>query len=167
MHNTGSAWLCGATAFILDDAYDLRALNLASGDTPDNALDDMGRLRLPFEVRATRDHLAVSSELGLITFDSAGEITGVDAIDTPGALAPAILCDSMMVTVQIFPREDNNAAIRSSAAEARILVFSFPDARLLAQRRISLMDDPESLHVADGKLLIDQGSFTTVVDLRP
>lgn len=167
MRNTGSAWLCGPTAFILDDAYDLRALNLASGDTPDNALDDMGRLRLPFEVRATRDHLAVSSELGLITFDSAGEITGVDAIDTPGALAPAILCDSMMATVQIFPREDNNAAIRSSAAEARILVFSFPDARLLAQRRISLMDDPESLHVADGKLLIDQGSFTTVVDLRP
>ncbi len=167
MRNTGSAWLCGQTAFILDDAYDLRVLSLATGESRDRALDDMGRLRLPFDIRATRDHLSVSSELGLIVFDSAGEIVGVDAIDTPGALAPALLCDNTLVTVQVFPREDTNAAIRSSAAEARILIFSFPDARLLAQRRISLLDDPESLHAADGKLLIDQGSFTTVVDLRP
>jgi hypothetical protein len=72
-----------------------------------------------------------------------------------------------MVSVQVFPREDLNAGIRTATAEARVLVFSFPDAKLLAQRRISLLDDPESIHAADGKLLIDQGSFTTVVDLRP
>lgn len=167
MRNTGAAWVCGGSAFVLDDAYDLRVLNLATGDGPDRALDDMGRLRLPFDIHATRDHLTVSSEEGLIVFDGAGEIVGIDAIETPGTLAPALLCDNAMVSVQVFPREDLNAGIRTTTAEARVLVFSFPDAKLLAQRRISLLDDPESIHAADGKLLIDQGSFTTVVDLRP
>ncbi|MFO0830707.1 MAG: PQQ-binding-like beta-propeller repeat protein [Phycisphaerales bacterium] len=167
MRNTGCAWLCGTSAFILDDAYDLRLINLATGEGPEHAMDDMGRLHLPFEVRATREHLAVSSEEGVIVLDNAGEITGIDAIETPGAMAPAILCDNALVTIQVFPREDNGATIRSAAAEARVLIFSFPDAKLLAQRRISLLDDPESIRVSDGKLLIDQGSFTSVVDIRP
>jgi hypothetical protein len=43
MRNTGAAWVCGGSAFVLDDAYDLRVLNLATGDGVDRAIDDMGR----------------------------------------------------------------------------------------------------------------------------
>jgi outer membrane protein assembly factor BamB len=164
LRDTGGGWLVGSSLFVLDDNFELRRLALASGEGARDGLNDQGRLKLPFEVYTTNTTLTLSSEAGLIVFDEQGAVAGIDAVQTPGDLVPALLGAERMVTLQFLPREENAQRI-TMGVPARVLIFSHPDGRLLSERAINLVTRPDALRAVDGKLLIDQGVCTTVVDI--
>jgi outer membrane protein assembly factor BamB len=165
-HSAGAWLLAGedgadASAIVMDGDFALWRVEMSGGKVDRAPIDAQNRITLPFRAEVLGDRLALASATGLVVIGEAGEVIGMDALEPSGRLSAPDACEGGFVTIEGAERMP--AGLASPTSPARILRLG-EDGRLLREQAIELLDEPTSVLLLDGKILVGQGSSTLVYD---
>jgi hypothetical protein len=150
---------------ILNGDFEVHDVVLEDGTARDLAIDVRERLMLPFTSAVIDKRLVLSSSLGMVVINDAGELVGADAMDGQGRLEPAMFTTNAGVVVETGERETMDVSA-GDAVTSRLVLLSARDARVLHDQPVMLYTSPTSLVALDGKVLVGQGPFTIVYSTK-
>ncbi len=156
-----AGWVAGDAVFVLDSDTRVWRIALADGSHGENPLDTRDRVVYPVTGTVIDRTLTLSSPMGLVVFNDAGELIGADSLDAEGTIEAPVAAASMFVALENGDREET---LQQDAMLRRVFMLAHPTGKLLHTARVRLHDNPHTLTLLDGKVLFSQGPFTMVLD---
>jgi outer membrane protein assembly factor BamB len=154
----------GEAAFVLNGDFQLWRVDANDGAIGRQPVPTQDRVFLPFSASVVTDRLILSSSAGVAMVDGAGRLAGADALDNSGQVEPGIVIDGQVVVLETGEREQLETGETMNAT--RVLRFETGSSKLVSEDKLVLFQAPDSVGVLDGKILIGQGPFTLVFDVR-
>lgn len=151
-------------AFVLNGDFQLWRIDAANGRIGRMPVPTQDRVFLPFSASVIANRLILSSSAGVAMVDGAGRLAGADALDNSGQVEPGIVIDGQVVVLESGEREQLETGETMNAT--RVLRFETGSSKLISEDKLVLFQAPDSVGVLDGKILIGQGPFTLVFDVK-
>ncbi|MBM4107411.1 MAG: hypothetical protein FJ255_01115 [Phycisphaerae bacterium] len=170
-------WLAGTHLVALERGGIAWLIDAQSGQPRREPLDTRGRLGIGGEVRASAldAHVALRGSGGTVVFDQRGAAVGASAlVGWPSVLAPEP-AEGLFVTITT-QRQPQSVTPWAGAARspdpdapqwARLAVIDAPSGRLLATEPVQMWEDPRSIAVIDGKIIVSTTYLSLVLDAPP
>lgn len=154
------SWVFQDKLFVLDQGRDLWRIDVNSGRLLRPPLETRSRLADRVDVRAVPIGSTVlfASASGLLVFDDAGKLLGIDVFDLVGALVSSEPGERLVAMVDTAPFETPD---RLSSYSLHLL--STDSGRLVASYPVTMPATPESVTLLDGLVLISAGEATMVL----
>jgi outer membrane protein assembly factor BamB len=161
-----AAWTFPGRVIVRSDSNDLFQIETGGGAFRENALDTRDRLAGGFgSVRITPlgGDTALATTMGLAVFDSAGDLAGLNASEQDDEVIFGDFGERYAVTVT----PTNRAPDEHGEMAVNINLFSIPTLKAVSRTELPLGDqaEPGPGWLIDGKLLVQCGGITTVIDL--
>ena len=155
------AWVVDDSLFLLDQGLRLWRVDVPSGRLIRPDLETRGRLsnRSGIQVRAVDGRVSFASASGIVVYDGAGDLVGIDVFDTVGALIPSEHGRDVIAMIDAAPVPSPDGF-----GSYMLYLMANDSARLLAQYPVRTHATPESVGLMDGKILISAGEATLVID---
>lgn len=151
-------------AFVLNGDFQLWRIDASNGTIGRQPVPTQDRVFLPFSASVVADRLILSSSAGVAMVDGEGRLAGADALDNTGQVEPGIVIQGQVVVLETGEREQLETGETMNAT--RVLRFETGSSKLVSEDKLVLFQAPEAVGVLDGKILIGQGPFTLVFDVR-
>lgn len=167
------AWPLDASMVVLARDRALWLIDIEKGTRAEKSLERRGKvgelasmtvypLIQPGNPRAG---FVVATERGVLCYDRVGQLIGADALDGETTVLLPGISANRMVAVESHREEINEPGImRDQTREAaRMHLYETPSLRLKSQPLLVMYDDPRTMAILDGKLLVSTSSLTLVV----
>ncbi|MFI4897558.1 MAG: PQQ-binding-like beta-propeller repeat protein [Phycisphaerales bacterium JB059] len=151
------AFLFDDTIVIIDADRELWIGNAEEGRLNALELDTRGRVRPSGGVvaHALGDRVLIAGSGGVAIYERDGQISGIDAIDTPGDMLPPTLTRDAIVMVE--------RTVSDGRLGAFLHLLDTDSARLLASYELAAYDTPTGVACVNGYVLVSVGGVTMVV----
>jgi outer membrane protein assembly factor BamB len=161
--------ILGDKVFVLDAERNLYMASLTDGRLLDRPLDTRHRVEFPVSIFPSGERLVLSGRPGVLIYSTSGELVGTDLPDEDGWLVAPVAGHGVLVGLNAAPGGGdyyNDRPRRGSDQPPMEMCFlSSHNGSMIAQERIVLHDEPKSLALIDGKVILTVGSVTLVMDV--
>lgn len=154
------AWVLGSRLYVLDLNRSLWQVSLETGRTGEGPLDTGEHLEVGGLIEASLigDLAAFSTTAGVVMFDPAGTLVGMDALDGTTMVLPPAPSESLLVALESEPSLlDDDRPIYA------LHLLDTTSAMLRATHRLVLWDTPRRIGVLDGRIVLTAGEVTLVL----
>ena len=165
---TADAWPVPGRILILDDDAGLWQIDTGDERPAVRDLDTQGRLAralitgAPIRVASIGDDVVLASTDGLLVYDRAGALVGMDRRGDDSAVTPAAIGERFAVAAAVNPAEADAEALWHD-----LFIFELPSAALAQRRLVNLEARPDDVALLDGRILLSAGKATLVIDASP
>lgn len=163
---TLAAWAMPGRVLVRGDNNDLYQVSTSDGAFRAAALDTRDRMAGGFgsvQVAPLGAHASLVTLRGLAVYDAAGELAGLNASEHDNEIIFGAFGERYAVSIT----PTNRVADENGETAVNINVFSLPSLKAVSRTELPLgaQADPGPAWLIDGKLLVQCGGITTVVDL--
>lgn len=162
---TGDAWMLSDRAIVMGPDRQLWQIRLATGDLRDAPLEDLSRVgeasRITLTERDTGEAV-FSTDRGLMIFDTFGSLVGGDAAGGARRAVPPSMGQEFAIMLEAEgPLHPESGSIYA------LSVLDAENGMLVSRSNLRLLEEPESLTLIDGYIVVGADHATLVYEASP